>query len=145
MRWRQKAGLFIPSMYLWQVAYGELPALIGAEKAKASSGHGGDPLTSVGLHFYPDLIRKVQFRRHNLASDPCPAGKFDLILCRNLLFYFAPERRHRLFDRLAGVLANEGLLVLGAGETVIGQARGLVPSERFRGFYCRAAEDAGRT
>jgi len=94
---------------------------------------------------HPDLIRKVQFRRHNLASDPCPAGKFDLILCRNLLFYFAPERRHRLFDRLAGVLANEGLLVLGAGETVIGQARGLVPSERFRGFYCRAAEDAGRT
>lgn len=58
LRWRQKAGLFIPSMYLWQVAYGELPALIGAEKAKASSGHGGDPLTSVGLHFYPDLIRK---------------------------------------------------------------------------------------
>ena len=57
LRWRQKAGLFVPSMYLWQVAYGELPALIGAEKAARSSGHGGDPLTSVGLHFYPDLLR----------------------------------------------------------------------------------------
>lgn len=57
LRWRQKAGLFVPSMYLWQVAYGQLPELIGAEKAKKSSGHGGDPLTSVGLHFYPDLLR----------------------------------------------------------------------------------------
>lgn len=57
LRWRQKAGLFVPSMYLWQVAYGELPALIGKEKAAKSSGHGGDPLTSVGLHFYPDLLR----------------------------------------------------------------------------------------
>ena len=67
LRWRQKAGLFIPSMYLWQVAYGELPGLIGADKAKASSGHGGDPLTSVGLYFYPDLIRADLIR-------PAPTG-----------------------------------------------------------------------
>lgn len=57
LRWRHKAGIFVPSMYLWQVAYGVLPDLIGKEKAAKSSGHGGDPLTSVGLHFYPDLLR----------------------------------------------------------------------------------------
>lgn len=57
LRWRQKAGLFVPSMYLWQVAYGQLPDLIGAETARKTSGHGGDPLTSIGLHFYPDLLR----------------------------------------------------------------------------------------
>jgi len=57
LRWRHKVGLFVPSMYLWQVAYGLLPGLIGPEKAAKSSGHGGDPLTSVGLHFYPDLLR----------------------------------------------------------------------------------------
>ncbi|RMC37285.1 creatininase family protein [Paracoccus alkanivorans] len=67
LRWRQKAGLFVPSMYLWQVAYGQLPALIGAETAQKTSGHGGDPLTSVGLHFYPDLLRP-DLRR------PAPAG-----------------------------------------------------------------------
>lgn len=67
LRWRQNAGLFVPSMYLWQVAYGELPDLIGAEKASASSGHGGDPLTSVGLHFYPDLLRPDLVR-------PSPTG-----------------------------------------------------------------------
>lgn len=57
LRWRQKTGLFVPSMYLWQVAYGQLPDLIGADKAAKSSGHGGDPLTSMGLHFYPNLLR----------------------------------------------------------------------------------------
>ncbi len=57
LRWRHRAGLFVPSLYLWQVAYGELPGLIGTERAKRASGHGGDPLTSVGLHFYPDLLR----------------------------------------------------------------------------------------
>lgn len=67
LKWRQKAGLFVPSMYLWQVAYGELPGLIGEEKASASSGHGGDPLTSVGLHFYPDLLRPDLVR-------PAPTG-----------------------------------------------------------------------
>lgn len=67
LRWRHKAGLFVPSMYLWQVAYGELPALIGADKAAKSSGHGGDPLTSVGLHFYPDILRSDLVR-------PAPTG-----------------------------------------------------------------------
>ena len=67
LRWRQKAGLFVPSMYLWQVAYGELPGLIGPEQAAKSSGHGGDPLTSVGLHFYPDLLRPDLIR-------PAPEG-----------------------------------------------------------------------
>lgn len=67
LRWRHKAGLFVPSMYLWQVAYGELPGLIGAEKAGRSSGHGGDPLTSVGLHFYPDILRPDLVR-------PAPEG-----------------------------------------------------------------------
>ncbi|WP_108485153.1 creatininase family protein [Oceaniglobus ichthyenteri] len=67
LRWRHKAGLFVPSMYLWQVAYGLLPDMIGKEKAAKSSGHGGDPLTSVGLHFYPDLLRRDLVR-------PAPTG-----------------------------------------------------------------------
>ena len=57
LRWRQKAGMFVPSMYLWQVAYGLLKQILGPEQAAKSSGHGGDPLTSVGLHYYPEILR----------------------------------------------------------------------------------------
>ena len=45
-------------LFRMKLQISELPGLIGAETAAKSSGHGGDPLTSVGLHFYPDLIRK---------------------------------------------------------------------------------------
>lgn len=57
VRWRQKDGLFVPAMYLWQIAYQLLPEILGAGTAKKSSGHGGDPLTSMGLHHYPEILR----------------------------------------------------------------------------------------
>ncbi len=56
-RWRDAEGLFIPSMYLWQIAYELLKDILGPETAAKSSGHGGDPLTSIGLHHYPDILR----------------------------------------------------------------------------------------
>lgn len=83
----------------------------------------------------PELVRKVQFRQHNLAADPAPAGKFDIILCRNVLLYFSASVRRRVFDTLASAIRPGGLLVLGAGETVIGQTDHFRPCEAYRGFY----------
>ena len=50
-------GVMIPSLYLWRVGYGLLPAILGADVARRASGHGADPLTSVAMHLFPDLIR----------------------------------------------------------------------------------------
>jgi creatinine amidohydrolase len=57
MRWRHKAGVFAPAMYLWQISYELLKEILGAEEAAKVSGHGGDPLTSIGLHYYPQILR----------------------------------------------------------------------------------------
>lgn len=84
-----------------------------------------------------ELIRRITYRRASLLDDP-PIGQFDLILCRNVLFYFSAEVRARAFARIAEALRPGGLLVLGAGETVIGQTRLLKPSAAHRGFYERA-------
>ena len=54
--WQEK-GVLIPAMYLWRIAYGLLPGIVGAEKAKATSSHGADPLTSLGLHLFPERMR----------------------------------------------------------------------------------------
>ncbi|WNO52768.1 CheR family methyltransferase [Stakelama saccharophila] len=83
----------------------------------------------------PELKRLVQFRRNNLVEDPPPAGRFDIILCRNVLMYFPSALRRSTLDSLASVLRPQGLLIMGAGETVIGQTEALVPSERHRGMY----------
>ena len=61
----QRERIVLPSLYLWRIAYGMLPCIVGAEKSAKVSGHGADPLTSLGLHLFPELIRK----------DFIPAGK----------------------------------------------------------------------
>jgi creatinine amidohydrolase len=54
--WREKR-LVIPSLYLWRIAYGLLPEIVGAESAARVAGHGADPLTSLGLHLMPEIMR----------------------------------------------------------------------------------------
>jgi creatinine amidohydrolase len=47
----------LPSLYLWRIGYGLIPKIVGAEKSAKVSGHGADPLTSIGLHLFPNLMR----------------------------------------------------------------------------------------
>jgi chemotaxis protein methyltransferase CheR len=47
------------------------------------------------------------------------------------------------FERLAGAMAEDGFLMLGAGETVIGQTKKLGADIQARGLY-RLVGDGGR-
>ncbi|HEV2568309.1 CheR family methyltransferase [Sphingomonas sp.] len=89
-----------------------------------------------------ELSRYLRFRRHNLLM--AQTGRFDLILCRNVLLYFSPDRRREAFDRLADSLAPDGLLMLGAGETVIGQTDAFISAPDARGLYARSPAKARR-
>ncbi|WP_133366108.1 CheR family methyltransferase [Qipengyuania sediminis] len=81
-----------------------------------------------------DRIRGLaRYQQHNIL-DPVPSpGRFDLILCRNVLLYFNIATRQRVFDRMSDALAPDGWLMLGAGETVAGQ------TERFAPAACGSA------
>lgn len=85
----------------------------------------------------PELLRHIVYRRLNLVADPAPGGQFDVVLCRNVLLYLAVPHKIAVFAKLAGALRPGGFLVLGAGETVIGQTGLFQPSRRFRGLYER--------
>lgn len=64
-----------------------------------------------------DEIRNmVSFHADNLLASNCVPGVFDLILCRNLLFYFPESLRPRARDQLALRARAGTYLVLGAGE-----------------------------
>lgn len=84
-----------------------------------------------------DLLRRISFRRHNLVGDPPPSGRFDVVLCRNVLLYLSPVLKRRVFEMMAQAVRPGGLLVLGAGETVIDQTDDFVPSMQYRGLYER--------
>ncbi|QUL36719.1 protein-glutamate O-methyltransferase CheR [Erythrobacter sp. JK5] len=77
----------------------------------------------------------VRFLHHNVLSRPPARQPFDLILCRNVLLYFDPPTRQIAFDRLRAALATDGFLMLGAGETVVGQTRAFLPSEDRASIY----------
>jgi chemotaxis protein methyltransferase CheR len=50
-------------------------------------------------------------------DDFARIGRFDLVLCRNVLSYFDIAPRHHALEGLASVLADDGCLMLGMGET----------------------------
>jgi chemotaxis protein methyltransferase CheR len=81
------------------------------------------------------LRRMVRFQQHNILEMPPHPGQFDVILCRNVLLYFAAEKRLAAFERLTNALASDGRLMLGAGETVIGSTNLLEADQDARGLY----------
>ena len=84
-----------------------------------------------------ELRQMIDFRQDNLFDPHVPGGPYDLILCRNVLLYFSLEMRRKVFDRLAQHSRAGGYLLLGAGETVIGQTPDFIASRDFRGSYER--------
>lgn len=98
--------------------------------------------TPAGWRAVEALRKTVRFQVHNLLETPPHPGKFDLILCRNVLLYLEEKTRRKAFDRLSGALAPDGWLMLGAGETVIGQAPSLEADRDMRGLYRRKSEAA---
>lgn len=90
------------------------------------------------------LKRDVRFQVHSILDKPPRPGRFDIILCRNLLLYFSADVRRAAFARLAEGIAPDGMLMLGAGETVIGQTDRFVADPQARGLY-RASPGVTRT
>jgi chemotaxis protein methyltransferase CheR len=89
------------------------------------------------------LRRPIRFQVHNLLEPPPHPGGFDIVLCRNVLLYLSPDKKALGFERLIAGMAEDGWLMLGAGETVIGQTNKLGADINARGLY-RLVGDGSR-
>ena len=89
------------------------------------------------------LRKPVRFQVHNMLEPPPHPGGFDIVLCRNVLLYLSPDKKALAFERLAAAMAEDGWLMLGAGETVIGQTSKLGADINARGLYRSSATAAG--
>lgn len=92
----------------------------------------------------PELRSMVQFRTLNLLNDFTPLGRFDIVFCRNVLIYFDQPTKTQVLNRMAPQIAEDGYLVLGAAETVVGLTSAFKPVPDKRGLYGPnlAAKDA---
>jgi chemotaxis protein methyltransferase CheR len=91
--------------------------------------------TRMGWRATEALRNMVRFEPHNLLDTAPDPGRFDLILCRNVLLYFDRPTRQRAFERIAAALAPDGRVMLGAGETTAGQTEILLPEKGATGFH----------
>lgn len=99
----------------------------------------------------PALRNCVKFAYLNLAEDPFPSvlsdtHHMDLILCRNVFIYLAPQVAQRVMAKFADALVDNGLLLLGPSDLVGWNAPGFeyVPSNKtyyFRRKGQAAAEE----
>jgi chemotaxis protein methyltransferase CheR len=82
-----------------------------------------------------DIRAMVQHRQLNLLQDFSHLGTFDVIFCRNVLIYFDQDTKVGIFDRLAKMLEPDGVLALGAAESVVGISDAFKPYPERRGLY----------
>jgi chemotaxis protein methyltransferase CheR len=75
----------------------------------------------------PEFRAEAAFRLQDIHAA-WPEGRFDLILCRNLVFtYFAPTLQREMLARLEAHLAPGGFLILGSHESLPAGSDALVP------------------
>jgi len=96
-----------------------------------------------GWRAVESLRKPIRFQVHNLLEPPPHPGGFDIVLCRNVLLYLSAEKKTLAFERVASALAPDGWLMLGAGETVIGQTTKFGADINARGLYRLTGNGSG--
>lgn len=79
-----------------------------------------EPLDGQRMRVSERVRKLTTFRYLNLLESYSLLGKFDIIFCRNVLIYFAPEVKAKILNQFATSLAPGGYLILGASESLTG-------------------------
>ncbi len=67
-----------------------------------------------------DQLRAMaQFKKMNLMKPIMGIGKFDIVLCRNVMIYFTTEHRRKIYSNIAKVLEPDGYLLIGSTESLV--------------------------
>jgi chemotaxis protein methyltransferase CheR len=93
----------------------------------------------IAFALFRSFARAFEFVLRDIRRS-MPAGPFDLILCRNLVFtYFGEALQRRILDQLLKRLRPTGFLVLGSHESLPPGERGVVSTDAKPGIYRREA------
>lgn len=96
---------------------------------------------SDGWHVKDGLKSMIEFRNFNLLQAPAHLGKFDVIFCRNVLFYFEPEDKTKILNNLGSVMSSGAMMFLGAAESTMGSCDQFVGLKNERGIYVKCADE----
>ncbi|MBU3951400.1 MAG: protein-glutamate O-methyltransferase CheR [Proteobacteria bacterium] len=66
-----------------------------------------------------ELRAMAQFKKMNLMKPFAGMGKFDIVLCRNVMIYFTTEDRRKIYQNISTVLEPDGYLLIGSTESLV--------------------------
>lgn len=69
-------------------------------------------------HIVDELKKNIEFRRYNMLEDALVQSKFEVVFCRNVLRYFAPEYQDDILRRISEKQPQGGYLYLGKNEVI---------------------------
>ncbi|MFO7748991.1 MAG: CheR family methyltransferase [Desulfobacteraceae bacterium] len=83
-----------------------------------------------------DEIRfMAQFKKMNLMKPFTGLGKFDIILCRNVMIYFTSEDRRKIYSNIARVLEPDGYLIIGSTESLANDSDLFAPQRYLKSVF----------
>jgi chemotaxis protein methyltransferase CheR len=75
-----------------------------------------------GFQLNPEILEMVTFLQEDITKKMnLPAA--NMVVCRNTLIYFTRTAQELILNRIADLLAVDGILVLGKSETLVGDIR----------------------
>lgn len=81
------------------------------------------------------IRRIVRFEQRNLLHDNANLGVFDVVFCRNVLIYFDLPTKARVLAAIARMMPDDGCLVLGGAETILGISQAFQAAPGVAGVY----------
>jgi len=92
-----------------------------------------------------DVKSLVTFRQLNINGNWPMAGRFDVIMCRNMAIYFDTSTQQTLWKRLAERLNPDGMLFIGHSERVTGPASEILEPAGVTAYRKRSTGAAGHS
>ena len=75
-----------------------------------------------GFRMIPEILDMVTFIKQDITSVE-PYIKSYMVLCRNMLIYFTRLDQEKILNRIADILPQDGILVLGKSESLVGESK----------------------
>jgi chemotaxis protein methyltransferase CheR len=79
-----------------------------------------DEMAKGRLKIKANVRAMTSFKSINLMDNYQQLGRFDIIFCRNVLIYFSAEFKKQILQKIAASLQDDGILFLGASESLSG-------------------------
>ena len=94
-----------------------------------------EPADNNKLRLKSPIKALTKFKPINLLDSFSSLGKFDIIFCRNVLIYFSTDVKKQILQKIAACLQDDGILFLGASESLSGLTEKYTMVRRSPGLY----------